>query len=548
MCDKRIITMQKEEETIRFGYAVGIQGFDWIRERGSRYIDKTQYVWKMVKTDAKYFFLSRPRRFGKSLLVDTLGCYFEGRKELFEGLYIYDQEKEWKKYPVIRLNLSNGKYYEKERVHPTINVILEQQEEKFGISEPKDPTNYDARLTRLIKTAYEQTGEKVVILIDEYDAPMLDSITNWELQDYIRDRVRNLFSPLKAQENLLRFVFLTGISKFSQLSVFSELNNLQQLTFDPAYEAVCGISEEELLTQWKPDIEQLKEKMNITYSRWNIQYTYDDVVAKLKETYDGYHFSNHFTDIYCPWSLVSAFAMGEIMNFWFSTGTPSMLINVMRQHNISIQQIENFQARLDRFDAPTERITDPIPVLFQSGYLTLKNYNPVNRKYALGFPNGEVREGFSLSLYKYYMADYVGSADTLGNAYTDLRYKEITIEQFIEAVRRWYAGIPYSITDKNQNEQLYQSLIYAALMAFNADVQAEDQTADGRMDIALKLPDCIYIIELKYGKTAEEATDQIISKDYAVRFAADPRPVVAVGLNISQDHRTIDSYRIVKVK
>ena len=287
--------------------------------------------------------------------------------------------------------------------------------------------------------------------------------------------------------------------------------------------------------------------MDKLYSRWGMRYTYDSVVAQLKETYDGYHFSENFTDIYCPWSLVNAFTMGTIKNFWFSTGTPSMLINVMRQHSISIQQIEHFQARIERFDAPTERISDPIPVLFQSGYLTLKDYDPFTRKYTVGFPNGEVREGFSLSLYKYYMEDYVGSGDTLGNAYFDLRSKEITVEQFIETVRRWYAGIPYSITDKNQNEQLYQSLIYAALMSFGADVQAEDQTADGRMDIALKLPDVIYIIELKYGKTADEAADQIIKKDYAVRFATDSRPVVAVGLNISTDRRTIDSYRIVCV-
>lgn len=529
-------------------FAVGVQEFDWIRERKSQYIDKTAYVYKMVSTDAKYFFLSRPRRFGKSLLVDTLRCYFEGRKELFEGLYIYDKEKEWKKYPVIRLDLSNGKYFEKELVHGTINAILKQHEKRWGITKPEDPTNYDARLTAMIQAAYEQTGERVVILVDEYDAPMLDSITDSDLQDYIRNRIRNLFSPLKAQANYLRFVFLTGISKFSQLSVFSELNNLQQLTFDPQYEAVCGITEEELMTQWKPDIENLARKMNEIYSRWGIHYTFEEVVAKLKETYDGYHFSNRFTDIYCPWSLVNAFTMGDIQIFWFSTGTPTMLVNVMRQHNISIQQIDHFQARLSRFDAPTERISDPIPVLFQSGYLTLKEYNPFNQKYTLGFPNGEVREGFAISLYKYYMEDYVGSQDTLGNAYNDLRLKETSIEQFVETIRRWYAGIPYSITDKNQNEQLYQSLIYAALIGFGADVQAEDQTSDGRMDIALKLPDAIYIMELKYGKTAEEATDQILQKDYAVRFAADTRPVYAIGLNISQDRRTIESFEIKKVK
>jgi len=292
----------------------------------------------------------------------------------------------------------------------------------------------------------------------------------------------------------------------------------------------------------------LTEKMARTYSRWGLNYTYDDIVQKLKETYDGYHFSVNFTDIYCPWSLVNAFAMGDIMNFWFSTGTPTMLVNVMRQTGISLQQIEHFQGTLERFDAPTERISDPIPVLFQSGYLTLKEYNPIEQEFTLGFPNGEVREGFAKSLYKYYMEDYVGSQDTLGNAFKRMRRRDITFEEFVETVRRWYAGIPYSITDKNQNEQLYQSLIYAALMGFGADVQAEDQTADGRMDIALKLPDGIYILELKYDKTADEATDQIIRKDYAVRFAADARPVWAVGMNISQDRRTIDSYRIVQVK
>lgn len=536
-----------QEESKNRGYAVGVQMFDWIRERQAPYIDKTKYVWQMVSTNAVNFFLSRPRRFGKSLLVDTLRCYFEGRKELFEGLYIYNKEKEWKQYPVIRIDLSRGKYYEKERLHPIIDSILHEHEECWGVTTIKDEYSYDARLTAIIQAAYKQAGERVVILIDEYDAPMLDSITKPDLQDYLRERIRSLFSPLKEQAKYLRFVFQTGISKFSQLSVFSELNNLQQLTFSPDYEAVCGITEEELLTHWKPDIEHLMDTLNRDYARWGIHYSYNDVVTNLKAMYDGYHFSDRFTDVYCPWSLVNAFAMGRIENFWFSTGTPSMLINVMRQHHISIQQIEHFRARLDRFDAPTERIADPIPVLFQSGYLTLKEYNPVDKKFTLGFPNGEVREGFATSLYKYYMEDYVGSVDMLGNAFTDLRLKEITIEDFIETIRRWYAGIPYSITDRNQNEQLYQSLIYAALMGYGADVTAESQTSDGRMDIVLKVPDAIYIIELKYDKSADEAVGQIIKKGYAVLFATDSRPVSAIGLNISEDRRTIDSYKIVEL-
>ena len=404
-------------------------------------------------------------------------------------------------------------------------------------------------MSNLIKAAYSQTGEKVVVLIDEYDAPMLDSMHQPELQDYIRNRVRNLFSPLKAQSQYLRFVFLTGISKFSQLSVFSELNNLQQLTFDPQYEGICGITEHELLTQMKPDIELLTEKLVEFGNQYDLFFDYDTVVAKLKYWYDGYHFSDRMTDIYCPWSLINAFAMGRIMNFWFSTGTPTSLINILRTRtDISLVELEGYSAKLSRFDAPTERITDPIPALYQSGYLTLKGYDGRRDIWTLGFPNEEVREGFAECLYKYYMEDYVGSCDALGIAFNDLRFEDKTFEQFVEVIRKWYAGIPYSITDKNLNEQLYQSLLYAAFLAVGADISAEDQTSDGRMDIALKVPHGIYILELKYGKTAAEATDQIIAKDYAVRFAADPRPVWAVGLNISQDRRTIDGCKIVRVK
>ena len=538
----------KQEENNRIGYAVGVHEFDWIRERGARYVDKTAYVYRMVATEAKYFFLSRPRRFGKSLLVDTLRCYFEGRKELFEGLAIYDMEKEWRKYPVIRLDLSRGKYFAREEVHPILNSILRDHERRWNVT-CRDEYSYGARLTDIIQAAYQQTGERVVVLIDEYDAPMLDSINDHALQEYIRNRVRSLFSPLKEQAQYLRFVFLTGISKFSQLSVFSELNNLQQLTFNPAYEGICGITEEELLTQLKPDIELLVEKQNHLDRREGITHTFDSIVADLKYWYDGYHFSKEMTDVYCPWSLINAFSMGDIMNFWFSSGTPTSLINILRTRtNITLTELEGYTAKLSRFDAPTERITDPIPALFQSGYLTLKSYDGRRDQWTLGFPNEEVREGFAHCLYQYYMEDYVGSADALAIAFNDLRFQDKTFEQFVEVIRKWYAGIPYSITDKNQNEQLYQSLLYAGFLAVGADIQAEEQTSDGRMDIALKLPHGIYILELKYNKSAEEATDQIIAKDYAVRFAADTRPVYAVGMNISADRRTIDRAKIVRVK
>ena len=525
---------------------IGIQDFEKLRNGNYLYVDKTPLIYELSQSSTPYF-LSRPRRFGKSLLLSTFEAYFLGKKELFSGLAMEQLEHDWAQFPVIKISFGMGSYESSEKLLSMVDFILKLNEEQYDIQ--KTSENPAVRLSNLITELNKRTGKQVVILIDEYDAPMLDSMNDPELQDYIRNRVRNLFSPLKAQAQYLRFVFLTGISKFSQLSVFSELNNLQQLTFDSNYEGICGITQEELLTQMKPDIELLCQSRNRLDARYGIVNTYESTVADLKYWFDGYHFSKEMTDIYCPWSLVSAFAMGDIMNFWFSTGTPTSLINILRtRSNISIVDLEGYSAKLSRFDAPTERITDPIPALYQSGYLTLKSYDRRRNEWTLGFPNEEVREGFAECLYKYYMEDYVGSGDTLGIAFNDLRFKDKTFEQFIDVIRRWYAGIPYSITDKNQNEQLYQSLLYAAFMAVGADISAEEQTSDGRMDIVLKVPDAIYILELKYGKTAEEATDQIIAKDYAVRFATDTRPVWAVGLNISEDRRTIDQYKIVQVK
>ena len=525
------------------GYGIGLQEFKDFIEREAVYVDKTAYVYQLAHTKGKHFFLSRPRRFGKSLLVSTLAAYFEGRKELFKGLAIDSMETEWIKYPVFRIDLSSGKYYEFARVHGTIGGILKRLEETWGLPAPDDPYAYDNRLTRLIQTAYKQTGREVVILIDEYDAPMLDSIAKPELQDQIRERIRNLFSPLKAQSQYIRFAFLTGISKFSQLSVFSELNNLNVLTFDPKYEGICGITEEELFTQLRPDIENLCQAMN--------EYrpiTYDETVAELKRMYDGYHFSKKMTDVYNPWSLIYAFEKGDINDYWFSTGTPSSLISLLRTRYLRMPDLEHIEADMKTFDAPTERISDPVPVLFQSGYLTLKTYNRFSNKYTLGFPNEEVRRGFADSLYLYYMEDYTGSRLRMLNAYWDLWQGKIDFAQFLEAVRRWYAGIPYSATDRNQNEQFYQALFYALLLGLGADVRAEEQTSDGRMDIVLRMPETIYILEFKYDKTAEEATEQIKRKRYADSLAADPRPVYAVGLNISADRRTIESYDINSIE
>ena len=285
----------------------------------------------------------------------------------------------------------------------------------------------------------------------------------------------------------------------------------------------------------KPDIEFLSEELGKSY---------DDTVAALKRMYDGYHFSDKMTDIYNPWSLINAFEMRRIGNFWFSTGTPSSLINLLKVKRLYIPKLEGLQVRMSQFDAPTERISDPIPVLYQSGYLTLKAYDSQSELWTLGFPNEEVRRGFAESLYLYYSDSNWTTYNLVMIAFFKFREKKITVEEFIEAVRRWYSMIPYSITDKNQNEQLYQSMLYALLVGIGADVRAEEQTADGRIDITLKLDDAIYIIEFKYDKTAEMAVNQIHKKDYAVLFSTDKRPVYAIGLNIDSGKCSIESYKI----
>jgi hypothetical protein len=478
-------------------------------------------------------------------LVDTLKCYFEGRKELFEGLAMESLEKEWRKHPVVRIDLSLGKYYELDQLDAMVDVILQEYETRWGLK-VDDKLKFSVRMSNIIRAAHKQTGERVVVLIDEYDAPMLDSIHKPELQEQIRDRVRNLFSPLKGEAEHLRFVFLTGISKFSQLSVFSELNNLQNITFDPQYEAICGITEEELLTQLKPDIELLAKSLD----NWAVKFgmprvDYDETVRRLKHTYDGYHFSKKFTDIYNPWSLINAFNLGDIQNFWFSTGTPTSLINILRVRDIDMPELEGFHCRLERFDAPTERITDPIPVLFQSGYLTLKAYDGLEDEYILGFPNEEVYRGFAGCLYQYYCEEYVGSRDNMARVYRDLKNGRITLDQFMQRLRQFFSAMPYDVS--NKNERHYQSVLYALLVAVGADVSAEVRTAIGRMDIALKMPKAIYILELKYDGSAVDAVEQVEEHDYAAAFANDGRPVVAVGVNFSSKTRTIESWEIAEI-
>lgn len=512
-------------------YPLGIQTFSEIAKGNYYYADKTDVVYRLVHY-AKYHFLSRPRRFGKSLFVSTLQAYFEGRKELFKGLAIEQLEQEWTEYPVIHLDLSGGKYYSIENLHDILNMILLRQEEKYGIENNKSQA-YSARLTHILETAIQKTGKQVVVLIDEYDSPMHDSMSDKVLQEKIRNIMRDFFSPLKEQEKNLRFVLITGISKFSQLSIFSELNNIKNISMKDEYSDICGITKQQLLTDFKDGIEAMAAHNSLTFN---------ETVEKLKEHYDGYHFTPNSPDIFNPYSIINALDDRDFNSYWFTSGTPTFLIELLQKNGIDMLQLDNLWARDNRFDVPTDSITDPIPVLYQSGYLTIKEYNSKLRMYRLGFPNEEVRQGFSESLYRYYAPTMMGELDTVVYKYREKVLLEDDIEAFLPYLQTFYDKFPYTII--NNNERHYQAVMFTIFSMLGADVKVEEPTPDGRIDMVLKTDTAIYVFELKYNKSADVAIQQIKQKDYAKIYVGDGRKIVKVGINFSEDRRSLENWKV----
>lgn len=363
-------------------YPLGIQTFSEIRNRNMLYVDKTAYVYRLASS-GKFFFLSRPRRFGKSLLVSTFQSYFEGKKELFKGLAIEQLEHEWNEYPVLHFDMSGGKHMNKEQLNRYLLYILKSNEKRFGVN--TDSTDPNIRLSNLINSIYHQTGKQVVVLIDEYDAPLLDVVHHEEYLGTLRQIMRNFFSPLKLSEPYLRFVFITGITKFSQLSIFSELNNIKNISMDEPYAGICGITKDELLTQMSNDIDMLAAKLSLTR---------EETINQLKENYDGYHFTIPGPDVFNPYSLLNCFADGKLNAYWFASGTPTYLIEMMRKFDMMPANIgQDIEADKGDFDAPTETLTTIMPLLYQSGYLTIKKYTPETDLYTLGIPNKEIRVG-----------------------------------------------------------------------------------------------------------------------------------------------------------
>ena len=514
------------EQNIR-RYPIGIQNFEQLRNNNCVYVDKTELIYKLTHTDQVYF-LSRPRRFGKSLLVSTLEAYFQGKKNLFGGLAMERLEKDWETYPVLHIDFSLTKYTELTDLTGQLNLFLHRWEKVYGKDEAEKTTS--ERLQGIMLRAYEQTGKQVVVLIDEYDAPLLDSNFDIDLQQQLRNEMRKFFSPLKGMGQYLHFLFITGISKFSQLSIFRELNNLKNISLHDDFSALCGITEQELLTDLKPDIERMAEANNETY---------EEACVHLKRQYDGYHFSKNCVDIYNPFSLFNAFDAKDYKNFWFSTGTPTFLIDILQRTDFDVRSLDGLTATDEQFDAPTDHIVDPIPVLYQSGYLTIKGYDPAFRLYRLAYPNGEVRYGFTESLLPGYVHRFPRENTFYAVSFIrDLQKGDI--ESCLERTRSFFASIPNDL--ENKTEKYYQTIFYLLFRLMGQYVETEVKTAVGRADAVVKLPDAVYVFEFKFDGTPEEALAQINSKQYAVPYQADGRRVVKAGVNFDSATRTIGGW------
>ena len=513
-------------------YPVGIQTFSEIIREGNVYVDKTDLVWQLVHY-AKYIFLSRPRRFGKSLLTSTLASYFRGEREIFEGLKIMGMEQEWRRYPVIHLSLSTAKDQDSsEALRNRLLLLLKPYKEKYG-SDPEETTPGGV-LTGLISRAYKSTGKKVVVLLDEYDAPLLEVLHEDEILDSMRKVMQEFYQPLKDSEEMIKFCFITGITKFSQLSIFSTINNLVNVTLDPVFSAICGITEKELTTTLRPDIERLADKYKLSY---------EEMHEKLKLQYDGYHFTEESEEIYNPFSLMKAFLQRKVSSYWFESGTPTFLIQQMKHFGTDIMSLDDLEVPSSAFDQPTENMEDALPLLYQSGYLTIKDYDVEGEIYTLRIPNQEVRIGFTKGL----LPAYIGIKDAGVQTGFALKFwralKKGDVDLAMREMQAYLTGIPYVEGFKKKLEEaataegFYEYTMYLIFSMLNVYVRTQVKCAGGRVDMVVWMPDVIYVFELKVYGTAQDALKQIDNNSYAIPFQADGRKVIKVGVKFDEEKR-----------
>ena len=514
----------------RIQFPIGEQDFANIRNRDMVYIDKTHLIYNIVSKSGKFFFF-RPRRFGKSLLLSTMRYYFEGRHDLFEGLAIDSLEKEWKKRPVIYLDLSRGRTIDMEALQSMIDSNLSEYERLYQIT-PKEADSFSTRLTNIIQQAYKNTGEQVVVLIDEYDAPMLDTMGDIELKKLSRNKVRDLYSPLKAQSQYLWFVFLTGITKFSQLSIFSELNNLTDISMDRRFIEICGITEQEIHDNFDVEVNSLAEQYGITK---------ENCYSRLKDMYDGYHFRPNSIGIYNPFSLLNALDKQEFRSFWFESGTPTALVETMQRNDYSLENLTNEEVSSQLMSSVDSEEVSPIPLIYQSGYLTIKGFDEEFNTFRLGFPNKEVEEGFIKYLVPYYSPiKKEQEAFFVSNFVKEIRNGQP--EAFMKRLESLFADGKYQII--GDEEKYFHNAVYIIFKLLGFYVDVEYQTSDGRIDLLMRTKDYIYILEFKINESAEAALKQIEDKEYAKPFESDGRTIYKIGINFSTNTKRIAGYII----
>lgn len=510
-------------------YPLGDQDFKSLREGGFLYVDKTSYIEKLVEGN-KYFFLARPRRFGKSLFLSTLQYFFEGRRDLFKGLYADSIDWDWKEYPVLRLDFNSEEYKKPDLLDIVYENTFSKWEAKYGIKEIAG--SFSARFKNIIEAAHEKTGREVVILVDEYDKPLVKNINKEENIDHYRSRLASVYSNFKSSAEHIRLVFLTGVSRFSKLSVFSDLNNLVDLTFIDEFADICGITEREMLENMQSGIAGLAKENDISE---------EEVCSELKSNYDGYRFAERGSDIYNPWSLLNAMRYSKIDNYWNDTGFPELIAESLKRVNVDLERIFDTYCTLDDLKGLDLLSPQPLALLYQTGYLTIKSYHSKIKRYRLGIPNSEVKDGFFKVLLPYYVKCHGTEAKQvvadmvmyfiLGNA-----------DAAMKCMQSYFAGIHYKM--KMDNENNFHNAFYILMDLVGLETETESATSDGSIDITVKTEDYIYVIELKYDGSADEALRQIEEKKYDRKFQMDGRRIIRIGVNFSSDTRCIEDWII----
>ena len=518
---------------------IGVQSFEKIINDDYKYVDKTADIYRLVHTGGQ-FFLSRPRRFGKSLLLSTIGSYWEGKKELFAKLKIEELEEDnadaWRKYPVFYFDFNGKNYSQPSALEESLNEHLVKWESQYNIS-PKAGEALDERFRNLLYCAYEQTGLGCVILVDEYDKPLLEVMSDSSKEEHNKNVFKGFFGTLKSYDKYLRFVFITGVTKFNKVSIFSDLNQLDDISLSPKYATICGITNEELITSFKDEIYTLAASQNMSV---------DSCITRLRANYDGYHFGHDSDGVYNPFSILKCFGSDEFGQYWFESGTPSFLVKRLKELNFDVRQFADMslyatEKRLQdyRGDNP-----DPIPLLYQTGYLTIKDYDSKDEYYTLGFPNDEVKYGFLDSL----MPEYTPAVNTeSGKDILSIRMyvDNGDIDSIRDAFVGLFASIPYTVTDKAPYEQYFQTVIYLIFVLLGKYVHCEVHSSRGRADCIVETARYVYIFEFKRDRTAKEALEQIEDNGYALMYKADRRAIYRIGVNFDSESRNITEWQVL---